>query len=323
MSPAGFLGSYAHSGGRVSRPDQGGDTVSEGQAYAMLLAQVAGDHAAFGRIWRWTQAHLQLGTGLFAYHADAAGRVLDPQPASDADLLIAWALMRYTGPGAAGYRTAGHRVADAILAHEVLTGPGGTPILSAGPWATGRPATLNPSYWSLTAMRGLAGFTGDMRWQRLAAGAVALTRQLTDGGRLLPPDWAELTAAGQLRPEPAPNGSAPQPQYGLDAQRTVVWFAASCDAGARALAARWWPTLRAAGRSQAVALRLDGTVLNPAAAPLPLVAAASAAHAAGDAAASASLRMRAAKQQLANPTYYGAAWASLGPALLTGPLARC
>src|SRR6266581_2214046 len=223
-SPAAFLRSYARPDGRVARPDQGGDTVSEGQAYAMLLAEVAGDNASFGRIWEWTRAHLQRGNGLFAYHADAAGRVLDPQPATDADLLIAWALLRYSGPGAAAYHAAGRRVADAVLAHEVVTAPGSVPFLAAGPWATGRPATLNPSYWSLQAMRGLARFTGDMRWQRLAAGAVSLTRQLTKGGRLLPPDWAELTSAGQLRPEPAPNGSVPLAQYGLDAQRTVVWF---------------------------------------------------------------------------------------------------
>src|SRR5207237_303384 len=60
-------------------------------------------------------------------------------------------------------------------------------------------------------------------WRAMAAGAVSLTRSLTRNGRLLPPDWAELTAAGALRPEPAPNGSQPQTQYGLDAQRTVAW----------------------------------------------------------------------------------------------------
>ena len=133
------------------------------------------------------------------------------------------------------------RPRPAVFADHMFcgSGPGRVPVLAAGPWATGRPASLDPSYWSLTAMEGLAQLTGRAEWRTMATGAVSLTRSLTQNGRLLPPDWAELTAAGALRPEPAPNGSEPQTQYGLDAQRTVAWFAASCDPQARALAARW------------------------------------------------------------------------------------
>ncbi len=91
---AGFLAADAQPDGRVARTDQGNDTVSEGQAYGMLAAEATGDSAAFGRIWGWTRAHLQLPDGLFAYHADAAGKVISAEPASDADLLIAWVLLR-------------------------------------------------------------------------------------------------------------------------------------------------------------------------------------------------------------------------------------
>jgi endo-1,4-beta-D-glucanase Y len=323
QAAARFLAVYARPDGRVVRLDQGGDTVSEGQAYGMLLAEVAGDDAAFGRIWGWTRDHLQLGNGLFAFHTNAAGRVVGAEPASDADLLIAWALLRYHGPGAAAWHRDGRRVAGAILAHEVTTGPGGTPILAAGPWATGRPASLDPSYWSLSALRGVAQATGSAQWRRLASGAVTLTRELTQNGRLLPPDWAELTAAGALRPEPAPDRSAPQTQYGLDAQRSVVWFAASCDPQARALAARWWPLLRPAGRAQALALRPDGTVLDGTASVLPLVAAAAAARAAGQPGAAQHLLGQAAALQRAHPTYYGGAWQALGSALSAGALSGC
>jgi endoglucanase len=48
----GFLAAYAKPDGQVVRPDQGGDTASEGQAYGMLLAEPAGNHAAFARM-RW------------------------------------------------------------------------------------------------------------------------------------------------------------------------------------------------------------------------------------------------------------------------------
>ena len=147
---------------------------------------------------------------------------------------------------------------------------------------------------------------------------------LTRDGQLLPPDWAELTAAGALRPEPAPDGSQPQTQYGPDAQRTVAWFAASCDARARVLAARWWPLLRLGDRGQALALRPDGAVLNPTPAVLPAVASAAAATAAGASQAARALLRRAAAQQQAHPTYYGGAWDALGPVLLSaGTRSRC
>jgi endoglucanase len=307
-----FLRDYVRPDGRVDRPDQGGDTVSEGQAYALLLAQVAGDGAAFARIWGWTRDHLRTRDGLFSFHADASGHVLDRQPATDADLLIAWALLRDKN-----HHADGRRVASAILAHETVAAPGAGRLLAAGPWATGRPATLNPSYWALPALRDLARLTGDARWRDLAARVVPLTRQFTGYGTRLPADWLALDPGGAVRPEPAPSGTPPDIRYGLDAQRLVVWLAADCDPTARSLAARWWPLLRDPARSQALALALDGTPREPTPAALPLVASAAAARAARDTTASDQLLDRADNQQRSSPTYYGAAWAALGRVLLT------
>ena len=115
----------------------------------------------------------------------------------------------------------------------------------------------------------------------------------------------------------APNASQPQTQYGLDAQRAVAWFAASCNPQARALAARWWPKLRQNDHAQAIALSPGGTMLNPTPAALPLVAAAAAAKAARDGPAVPRLLRQAGAQQHNHPTYYGGAWTALGTALLT------
>jgi endoglucanase len=307
----------------VVRTDQGGDTVSEGQAYGLVLAQAVGDDAAFARIWQWTRTHLQRSDGLVSYHADATGRVLDPQPASDADLLIAWALLRARGPDAAALQADGRRVATAVLAEETTRSPDSGLLLTAGPWATGRPATLNPSYWALPVMRELASLTGDRRWDDMAATAVSLTSEITDGGRMLPPDWAALPASGIARAQSSANGGQDPPQYGLDAQRTVVWFAASCDPRARALAAAWWSILKDPARQRPIALDLRGTVLNAVAAPLPYVAAAASARAAGDQSASMRLMQQAVAQQRMSPTYYGAAWSALGPMLLGRASSGC
>ena len=79
-----FLDRYVASDGRVVRSDQGGDTVSEGQSYAMLLALAARDRTRFQRVWSWTVSNLQRPDALLAWHWDD-GHVVDWMPASDAD----------------------------------------------------------------------------------------------------------------------------------------------------------------------------------------------------------------------------------------------
>jgi endoglucanase len=309
-----FLARYVDASGRVVRHDQGGDTVSEGQSYALLLAQVVGDEEAFRRVWLWTRLHLQQPDGLLASHADSE-RVLDPNPASDADLVTAWALTRATGTDAGAYGREGRRIARAVLERETVAGPGPT-LLAAGPWATGTPATLNPSYWALGAFEDLGEETGDRRWRKLAAASVSTTGTLSEGGRLLPPDWARVDGA-TVSAAPSPNGDVPQVQYGPDAQRLVVWLAASCDPAARRLAAAWHPKLSSPGSAQALALGIDGEVLNGMPSPLSLVAAAAAAGAAGLPSERDRLLAEADRLDTAQPSYYGAAWVALGRALLT------
>jgi endoglucanase len=308
-----FLSSYVDGNGRVVRRDQGGDTVSEGQAYALLLAEAAGDHATFGRVWIWTRSHLQERDGLFAFRANPDGTVADPQPASDADVLIAWALIRSTGPGAAEYHRAGRQVAAAVLAHETVR-RGGTLTLAAGPWATGEPVTLDPSYWAPAAFEQLADVTQDWRWRDLDDGTIALSTELTSGGRALPPDWARVDSTTP-KPTEAPSGQDHFVQYGLDAQRLVVWLATSCDARGPRLAAALDPLL--SDREDALALSPSGQVINLQTNAMPLVAAAAAAQAAGNIARRDSLLARAAAENRTHPTYYGTAWLALGRTLLT------
>ena len=305
----GFLASYVTRDGRVIRHDQGGDIVSEGQAYAMLLAEAAGRPERVRTIWSWTAAHLQRPDSLVAWHATGDGRVEDPQSATDADILIAYALLRYAGSGAAALHAAGRRVAAAVLANESVVLPDGTPLPVAGPWALATsPPTVNPSYLMPGVFRALGRLTGDGRWIQAAAAAVATVQRLTGDGRRLPPDWAVL-AGRHLIAAPAPDGSS-SVQYGADAARLPIWFATACDPGARALAARWWrSSLSSAGRS-------GGS-------PLDFMADAAAATAAGDHAAAGRLRDRAAALAAHSPTYYGDAWVALGPALLDGSIDPC
>jgi Glycosyl hydrolases family 8 len=315
-----FLTRYVTTDGRVIRHDQGGDIVSEGQAYAMLIAEIADKPATVRTIWSWTREHLGRTDGLFASHATGDGQVEDPHSASDADMLIAYALLRYAGPDEAALHSAGRATAGAVLKHESVTLPGGARLPVAGPWATATdPPTVDPSYLMPGVFVALASLTGDGRWRRASESATTLIDQLTDGGRRLPPDWAHLSG-DRLLAIPNPRGGVGV-QYGFDAARLPIWFATACRPEARRLAAGWWRhVLGAGGRSGPQALTLDGADINPAPSPLFLMAGAAAATAAGDHVAAGDLRGRAARLAVEDPTYYGAAWVALGSALLDGTL---
>jgi endo-1,4-beta-D-glucanase Y len=308
-----FLDRYVAADGRVVRPDQGGDTVSEGVSYALLLAQAAGDERSFAEVWGWADRNLRTADGLLAY-LWADGAVRDPNPASDADLVTALALVR---KGDEHSRT-GRRLAAALLARETVARKGEL-LLAAGPWGTGEPVTLNPSYWATIAYEQLADRTSDPRWAALSESSLRLTRALTDGGRTLPPDWARIDGDA-VTASPAPNGQAPDVRYGLDAQRLVVWLATSCKPAARSLAASFWPKLSQPGRAGALALWPDGSVADSRRSPMPLVAAAAAADASGLPGERDRLLARSERVNAANPTYYGAAWVALGRVLLTTSL---
>ena len=60
---AAFMARFVAADGRVVRPEAGGDTASEEQSYAMLLAAFSGDRAAFDRTWRWSAAWERWGFG--------------------------------------------------------------------------------------------------------------------------------------------------------------------------------------------------------------------------------------------------------------------
>jgi endo-1,4-beta-D-glucanase Y len=294
--PEGFLDRYEDDG-RVVRHDEGGDTVSEGQAYAMLLAAAHGDEERFERVWTWTREHLQRPDGLLSWHW-ADGRVVDPQPAADADLDAARALLvaaeRFDEPR---YAAEGRALGRAVAEHETASD-----VLVAGPWAR-RDGAVNPSYWSPRAYA-LLGL------DELAASSRRLTDALTRDA--LPPDWAKVR----------PWGVEPDGRYGYDAVRVPLRLAESCDPADRELAARLWPLLRE--RPGAARRALDGEPLTEDESAAALAGAAAAAHAAGDAAASRALLDRAEALDDAHPSYYGAAVTALARTMLeTDGLGTC
>lgn len=290
----GFLERYVEDDGRVVRHDQGGDTVSEGQAYAMLLAVAEGDGERFARVWEWTREHLRRPDGLLSWHW-ADGRVTDRQAAADADLDAARALLlaakRFDEPR---YAAEGRALGRAVSEHETANS-----VLVAGPWTED---VVNPSYWSPRAFAAIERVDLNPSTRRL-------TDQLTADG--LPPDWARVEPEGAVPTGPPSGGDA---VYSYDAVRLPIRLAESCQPEDRALAARLWPRLRE--QPGAARRALDGTPLSGGEHPAALAGAAAAAHAAGDGDAARDLLGRAEQLDERRPSYYGAAWVELTRAML-------
>lgn len=175
-------------------------TVSEGQAYALFFALVADDREAFAKILRWTENNLAQGdltahlpAWQWGKNADGKWGVLDRNPASDADLWIAYAL------GEAGrlwnirhYRILSLLIARRVLREEtaripdlglsLLPGPVGF-TLAKDQWR------LNPSYVPLQQLRWLVQNDPDEpAWPDLLK---ASRRLLVESAPLgFSPDWA-------------------------------------------------------------------------------------------------------------------------------------
>ena len=313
-----FLKRYVDPDGRVVRRDQGGDTVSEGQAYAMLVAVAIDDRETFDRVWRWTRDNLQRPDGLLSF-LWRDGAVADRQPAADADLDAARALLLAASRfDDRSYGREGLRIAKGIASQETARSDGER-VLLAGPWADYEDRlVINPSYFAPRSRGALAR----NRRRRLAAARGASSRQIAaelvaDGTRF-PPNWAVIRGNMEIRASGPPNNEGEAPNYGFDAARLPLRYAESCDPRDREIAADVWRVLSARGIDE-ISTRhdLDGQPDEEGVHPVGLVGAAGAAHAARDREMTLELIRRAGKHDEEFPTYYGSALVALGRLMLT------
>lgn len=227
--------------GRVVDWSDGGVTTSEGQAYALVRAAWAGDRRTFDRVLGWTRDNLQGGdpVALPAWRwgrRDGAWGVIDPNPAADADVWMAYALLlaaeRWGDPA---HAEQARGLMGAIWDAEVAeVGP--WTLLLPGPWAVGQdPVRLNPSYFLPFAFRAFAAADPAHDWMALVDGSYGLLAALMPYGRL-PSDWVHLDPDTGLRAADPADAPADSPHHGWEAFR-VAWTLAA--------EARWYDEPRA------------------------------------------------------------------------------
>lgn len=199
-----FINDFISADGRVidaSTPAQ--ITTSEGQSYALFFALVNNDRTRFDQLLAWTQNNLAAGDLRARLPAwswgkadDGQWRVLDRNAASDSDVWIAYSLLAAAERWSNSvYRDIGLALAARIIASETVELAGMGRVLLPGP--TGfhpdeHSWRLNPSYWPISVLRGMAQWTESADWQALVVSSEKLLRQ--SAPRAVSPDWFVLNS---------------------------------------------------------------------------------------------------------------------------------
>ena len=205
----GYQQRFINADGRVLRPFNQDDTVSEGQAYALLMAVALDDRQTFDRVLNWTTTHLsryqKFGDHLLAWHWEVEKGVTDWNSASDAEVDLALALLlAYARWEDETYRTQAFLLLQDILDLETEV-IGDERYLMPGNWRLGHKIhLLNPSYFSPAHFRLFYQVTGDERWNELLRSTYVFLHRLplqeivpVRAG--LVPDWIGIDPQGNLK----------------------------------------------------------------------------------------------------------------------------
>lgn len=224
-----FRQSFIGSQGRVIDSGQNGISHSEGQGFAMLLATHYGDRDAFDRLWQWTRQHLQVREDrLLAWRWEPDKGVSDRNNASDADLLVAWALLRAAEKwGEPAWLADAAAIARDIRARLLRRTAHGLILLPGAEGFDHRDgARVNLSYWVFPALRELQRADSSAEWGELASNGITLLQYARFGRWDLPPDWLKLSE------KVMPASGYPE-RFGYDAVRIplyLLWSGQDSDA---------------------------------------------------------------------------------------------
>ncbi len=262
-----FLEHLVNESGRVIDSGDGYSiSTSEGQAYGMWFALLAQDKRHFELMLTWADNNLAQGAlgdrlpaWLWGEDEDGRWHILDDNPASDADIWMIYALYaaadRWQTPR---YAAMAERLSRRLLnTTTIVLGVEKTNDFEAG--ATPDDANLesnseqvqglvllpapygfthenyimvNPSYFNLVQIRGLAAYSDDERWQEIYRTSVQIMQQLGDemvAAKLegMIPDWLTLDYNGRvLSVRETAREHQDDVRYGeYDAIRAYTWLA--------------------------------------------------------------------------------------------------
>ena len=229
--------------GRVVDTGNQGISHSEGQAYAMLFAEAFDDRATFEQTFAWARRTLRRPDGLYSwrFRPDARIPVEDPNNATDADLYMAWALLRAADRwNEPEWRREGQAIGQAVLRRLVVE-VGGRTVLLPGAAGFNHPdrVVVNPSYYAFPALLALSRAVPDRAWQRVISDGTTMLRAARFGRWGLPADWVELPRAAGSQMRPAAGWHT---RFSFDAVRVplhLVWAGMADEPALRAAVTFW------------------------------------------------------------------------------------
>lgn len=192
-----FKRNFVSSQGRVVDDGNGNITHSEGQGYGMLIAEAYGDRHTFDKIWKWTKANLQtrkddkLMSWVWKPSQDGGGSVADANNASDAEILVAWALVRASKRwGVYAYQQAAAGILVDLRRMAVKTTPHGPALLpGVDGFVKDDGILLNPSYYVFPAFGAFAKSLPGSGWDSLSKSGLEMVGAARFGQWALTPDW--------------------------------------------------------------------------------------------------------------------------------------
>ena len=227
-----FAGKFIADDGRLIDPaTPNGQTTSEGQAYALFFALVAGDRTRFASVLRWSENNLASGdlsarlpAWLWGHKADGSWGVIDENAAADADLWMAYALQEagrlWQMPH---YTVQGRLLADRILREETVVFDGIGRLLLPAPrgFQTGADSVrLNPSYAPLQLLRRLAAGSlqpeAKAQWLQQVRGTARMVIESAPRG--FAPDWVRYQHTDGFAADSETNATG-----SFNAIRTYLW----------------------------------------------------------------------------------------------------
>lgn len=215
--------------GRVVDHGAGDISTSEGQAYAAFFALVAHDRQRFDRILKWTNDNLARGDlrsnlpgWKWGKDEDGAWHVLDPNPASDADLWLAYSLYQAAVAwNRRSYRDTASALLKNIAAQEVAVLPNLGSMLLPAPYGFAvdeKTWRLNPSYQPIQLLRYFSTVDPQGPWDEI----IRNTRRMmvAASNRGVVPDWVLYDAQRGFVPD------AERGKYSsYEAIRVYLWWA--------------------------------------------------------------------------------------------------
>ena len=220
--------------GRVFDPNGDQHTTSEGQAYALFFALADNDRTHFDRVLNWTQVNLaggdletHLPAWLWGKDQNGEWKTLDPNPASDADVWMAYTLVEagrlWAEPK---FTNLGQKLMTQIAQAEVADLPGFGLMLLPGPtgFQHDQTWTLNPSYLPIFVFQRLAAVDPAGPWKQIASNIPQVLEQSARHGFAM--DWIGYFPGDGFYPVTAQKPGAPELDAGggsYDAIRVYLW----------------------------------------------------------------------------------------------------